>query len=137
MKKILAFALAIALAATAGAQHDDKEKKPLEQIRKYWFVLLKTGPDRSQDSATAARIQAGHLANIGRLYEEGKIKVAGPFAEPGDWKGIFIFDAATREEVEGLLKTDPAIASGRLGYEIRPWYTAPIGSFTPGKPKKE
>lgn len=115
---------------------NEKTSKPEEMIRQYWFVLLTKGSQRNQDSASAAGIQRRHLANIDRLYYEGKIKVAGPFGEKGDWQGIFIFDCTTREEVENLLKTDPAIAAGRLAYEIKSWYTAPIGSFVPGKPEK-
>lgn len=111
-----------------------EEKKPIEQIKKYWFVMLKTGPNRTQDSATAAAIQKAHIRNIDSLYYEGYIKVAGPFGEPGEWRGIFIFDAPSREFVERLLQTDQAISSGRLTYEIKPWYTAPMGSFVPGKP---
>lgn len=138
MKKFLLAASCVFLSMIAfGQQNENKDKKPIEQIRKYWFVLLVAGPNRTQDSATAARLQEGHIANIDRLYYEGKIKVAGPFGEKGDWKGIFIFDAETKEEVEKLLQTDPAIAAGRLAYQIKPWYTAPVGSFTPGKPKKE
>ncbi len=106
-------------------------------IRQYWFVLLLRGSNRSQDSATAAHIQEGHMANITRLYNEGKLKVAGPFGDDGDWRGLFIFDCAGKEEVISLLQTDPAIASGRLAYEVHPWYTAPTGSFTPGKPVTE
>ena len=138
MKKLLSLAFLLFITASVFAQQNEtKEKKPIEQIRKYWFVLLKAGANRTQDSATAAKLQEGHLANIDRLYYEGKIKVAGPFGEKGDWKGIFIFDAESREEVEKLLQTDPAIAAGRLAYEIKPWYTAPMGSFVPGKPKKD
>ncbi len=136
MKKLLLSFVMVVLASVLFAQQKE-EKKPIEQIRKYWFVMLKTGPDRTQDSATAVKLQQGHIANIDRLYYEGKIKVAGPFGEKGDWKGIFIFDVETKEEVETLLKTDPAIAAGRLAYDIKPWYTAPIGSFVPGKPKKD
>jgi len=109
--------------------------KPEEQIRKYWFVMLLKGPVRNQDSATAAKIQKGHLDNMDKMYYDGKLKVAGPFGDGKDWQGIFIFDCATKEEVEALLKTDPAIAAGRLVADIRPWYTAPTGSFVPGKPK--
>jgi len=76
------------------------------------------------------------MANINRLYYEGKLKVAGPFGDNGNWSGIFIFDCASKAEVEDLLKTDPAIISGRLAYDVRPWYTAPTGSFVPGKPEK-
>ncbi|MBA2499242.1 MAG: hypothetical protein H0V30_05900 [Chitinophagaceae bacterium] len=114
-----------------------QEKPAEEQIKRYWFVMLLRGENRTHDSLTAAKLQKGHMDNIGRLYYEGKIKVAGPFGDNGDWRGIFIFDAETREEVDSLLKTDPAIAAGRLKYDIRPWYTAPMGSFVPGKPKKE
>jgi len=108
--------------------------KPQNNIRQYWFVLLVKGNNRTQDSATAATIQAGHMANISKLYNDGKLKVAGPFGDDGNWRGIFIFDCATKEEVEQLLQTDPAVAAGRLAYEIHPWYTAPTGSFKEGKP---
>ena len=95
--------------------------KAANQIKQYWFVLLIAGNNRTQDSATAAKIQEGHMANISSLYYEGKLKVAGPFGDDGKWKGIFIFDCSTKEEVEKLLNTDPAIAAGRLAYEIHPW----------------
>ena len=120
--------------AEKGFSQVDAKKKPEEQIRRYWFVMLTKGSNRNHDSATAVKLQEGHIANINRLYNEGKIKVAGPFGDRGDWLGIFIFDAETRNEVDSLLKTDPAISAGRLNYDIRPWYTAPIGSIVPGKP---
>lgn len=118
------------------AQNQSKDAKPEERIRLYWFVMLTKGANRTQDSATAANIQKGHLANISRLYNLGKIKVAGPFGDDGNWRGLFIFDCETKEEVLQLLDTDPAIAAGRLAYELHPWYTAPTGSFVPGIPEK-
>jgi uncharacterized protein YciI len=118
------------------AQKGKTSNTPEPQIRQYWFVLLTKGANRSQDSATAAKLQTGHLENIRRLYGEGKIKVAGPFGEEGDWQGIFIFDCPTKEEVEKLLQSDPSIAAGRMVYQIKSWYTVPTGSFTPGKPKR-
>lgn len=132
-KQLFTFLLIMAFAQCAEAQ----DKPAVEQIKRYWFVMLTKGENRSHDSVTSANIQKGHLDNINRLYYEGKIKVAGPFGDKGDWLGLFIFDADTKEEVDSLLKTDPAIAAGRLNYDIRPWYTAPMGSFVPGKPKKE
>ena len=134
MNKIIYSAIFILVFGfTAGAQ----DKPATEQIKRYWFVMLMKGENRNHDSLTAANLQKGHMDNISRLYYDGKLKVAGPFGDNGDWRGIFIFDAETREEVDSLLKTDPAIAAGRLKYDIRPWYTAPMGSFVPGKPKKE
>ena len=134
MNKIIYSAIFILIFGfSAGAQ----DKPATEQIKRYWFVMLMRGENRNHDSLTAANLQKGHMDNISRLYYDGKLKVAGPFGDNGDWRGIFIFDAETREEVDSLLKTDPAIAAGRLKYDIRPWYTAPMGSFVPGKPKKD
>jgi len=133
MNKVVCLLLLIIIGAGAQAQVD-ANKKPEDQIRRYWFVMLMKGENRTHDSATAAKLQEGHLANINRLYNEGKIKVAGPFGGGGDWLGLFIFDCPTQKEVDSLLKTDPAIGAGRLKYDIKPWYTAPIGSFVPGKP---
>jgi|SRR5450432_1388337 uncharacterized protein len=113
------------------------KKRPEDNVRQYFFVMLTTGENRDHDSATSAKIQAGHMANINKLYYEGKLKVAGPFGDDGNWRGLFIFDCASKEEVETLLKTDPAIAAGRLAYEIHPWWTAEMGSFKPGIPKKK
>jgi uncharacterized protein YciI len=129
--------LIIALLLSTGAFSQEKKSSPTPNIRKYWFVMLTTGPNRTQDSATAAKLQAGHMANMDVMYYDGKLKVAGPFGDNGNWRGIFIFDCVTREEVIALLAKDPAIESGRLAYEIHPWYTEPSGSFTPGKPIKK
>jgi uncharacterized protein len=140
MKRSLFFSILLFVTTISFAQQ--KQEKLEDQIRQYWFVMLMKGPNRTQDSATAAKIQQGHMANINRLYYEGKLKVAGPFGDGGNWQGIFIFDASaegckTKEQMELLLKTDPAIANGRLVYELKPWYTASTGSFVPGSPEKK
>ena len=138
MKIIVASIIALlVISQTAIGQKDSITKKTEDQIRQYWFVMLIAGNNRTQDSASAAKIQEGHMANINKLYYDGKIKVAGPFGDDGKWRGIFIFDCQTKEEVEKLLKTDPAVSSGRLTYDIHPWWTSATGSFVPGIPKKE
>ena len=110
---LLAFFVSIFVVKAQDAEMD---------LKQYYFVILVKGTNRTQDSATVAKIQAGHLANITRLYEEGKIDLAGPFADDTDWRGIFIFNVESKEEVIALLKTDPAIAAGRLDFIIHPWY---------------
>jgi uncharacterized protein len=103
------------------------------QMKQYFMVFLKAGLNRSQDSATAAKIQEGHLNNISRLFEEKKMVLAGPFMDEGTYMGIFIFDVATVEEVTQLLLSDPAVKAGRLDYEIHPWYGP--GNISIGKKK--
>jgi uncharacterized protein len=87
--------------------------------------MLVKGPDRTQDSLTAERIQQGHLENIDRLFKAGKIDMAGPFADDSDWRGFFIFNVSSEAEVKKLLLSDPAIRSGRLDYVIHPWLSIP------------
>jgi len=134
MKKLFLFFLISCLTLPGFAQSKKKTTAQAPLIKQYWFVLLTKGKNRDQDSATIAKLQDGHINSINALYKAGKLKVAGPFADEGDWQGIFIFDCATKEEVIALLKKDPAIAAGRLDYEMHPWYTMPTGSFKPGKP---
>ena len=109
----------------------DTVTKPKYEMKQYYFVMLTKGPRRNEpmDTTLINKLQAGHMANISKLAEKGKIVVAGPFGDDGNWRGIFIFDAATKEEVEGYLKDDPAIAAGRLAYEIHPWWTAKNAVF--------
>src|SRR4030095_4143006 len=104
----------------------DKKPTPAEkqyEMKQYFFVMLSKGENRGHDSATAAKIQEGHMANMQKLADMGKLIVAGPFGDNGDWRGIFIMDCKTKEEVEQYVKTDPAIVSVRLKYEIHPWWT--------------
>ena len=91
-------------------------------MKHYVMAFLKRGPQRDQDSITAAEIQKGHMANINSLAEEGKLVVAGPFEDDGEIRGIFIFNVATLEEAQALTSTDPAVQSGRLIMELHPWY---------------
>lgn len=96
------------------------------EMKQYYFVMLTKGEKRNEISDTALinDLQSRHLANIDSLAQEGKILVAGPFGDDGNWRGIFIFDADTQEEVEAYLNTDPMIKAGWLGYEVHPWWTA-------------
>ncbi len=103
--------------------HYKKRETYIGDLKQYFFVMLTKGANQEQDAATAAEIQAGHLANIQRLSDEGVLKLAGPFLEDTDWRGVFVFNCVTKEAVETYLQTDPAIQSGRLTYTILPWAT--------------
>ncbi len=94
-----------------------------ENLKAYFFVLLKAGPHRNQDSITIAKIQKGHLENINQMASSGKLNIAGPLLDDGDLKGIYIFDSDSEDEVKAMMNSDPAIIAGRLIYEIHPWMT--------------
>ncbi len=122
MKKVF-FVISFLFAGSLVAQTTSEPKKEWD-MKQYYMVFLIKGPNRSQDSATAATIQKGHMDNMERLHNEKKLMVAGPFLDDQNMRGIFIFDVATEKEVIDLLNTDPAIIAGRLIYEIHPWMTA-------------
>jgi len=91
-------------------------------MKRYWLVLLKKGPNRNQDSISAEKIQAAHMANINRLAKEGKLIMAGPIGIEDDLRGIFIMNCADSAEVENFVKTDSAVITGRLIMKYYPWW---------------
>jgi len=91
-------------------------------MKKYVLAFLKRGPNQDQDSATVSNLQRAHLDNIGKLADEGKLVLAGPFLDGGDLRGIYIFNVESIEEAKKLTETDPAIIAGRLEMELHPWY---------------
>jgi uncharacterized protein YciI len=88
----------------------------------YTLVMLKTGPVKISDKKIVDSLFAGHLKNIGRLADEGKLVVAGPLGKNDKYRGIFILTATTIEDANVLLETDPAIREKLLEPEIFRWY---------------
>lgn len=136
MKKISLIVVLIALSTFAFSQKKATETQKTKYdaalakklgaddygMKKYVMAFLKAGPNRGQDSATAANLQAAHMANIQRMANEGSLVVAGPFLDGGDIKGIYIFNVESVEKAKALTETDPAIKAGRLIMELHPWY---------------
>jgi uncharacterized protein YciI len=92
-------------------------------MKGYMLVILKTGPNTTTDTQFINRSFRGHLDNINRLAEEGKLVVAGPLGRNDKtYRGIFILNASTPEEAKQLLQTDPAVTEGLLEAEIYNWY---------------
>lgn len=91
-------------------------------MKTYVVALLKAGPNRDRSAEDAQKLQRAHMDNINRLATEGKLVIAGPFADNGPLRGIYVFDVATVAEAEALTRTDPAIRAGSLVMELHPWY---------------
>ncbi|MBX3242202.1 MAG: hypothetical protein KIT80_14525 [Chitinophagaceae bacterium] len=103
-------------------------------MKGYLLVVLKTGPNKTTDKDLISESFRGHLANINRLVDEGKLIVAGPFGKnDNQYRGIFILNnVKTAEEAKELLQTDPAIANGLLEIEIYNWYgSAALPEYLP------
>jgi uncharacterized protein YciI len=93
-------------------------------MKMYVLCILKTGPrDAAVQGDERQEIFAGHFANIGRLADEGKLAVAGPFGKNDkSYRGLYIFNVATIEEAEKLVMLDPAVKAGVFVPELTPWY---------------
>lgn len=88
----------------------------------YVFGLLVRGPNwTAAVTEETKRLQEGHMANINRLAEAGKLVLAGPFINGGERRGVFIFKVDTLEEARALTETDPAVKAGRLKIELHRW----------------
>jgi uncharacterized protein YciI len=140
MRCVLALSLALVFGAAAAQAQDAAYDAALAQklkaddigMKKYVMAFLKRGPNRAKDAEEAKKIQAGHMANISRMAQSGKLVVAGPFLDNGDLRGIYIFNVESVAEAEELTKTDPAIQAGTLVMELHPWYgSAAMQEVTP------
>lgn len=100
-------------------------------MKNYVFAILKTGPAKVEDKEERNRLFRGHMENINRLVENGKLVVAGPFGKNDkNYRGLFILNAATVEEAKTLVYSDPAVKAGMFEVELIPWYgSAALGEY--------
>lgn len=91
-------------------------------MKKFVMAFLKAGNVKIDDPEKRAEIQKGHMQNIVRLADEGKLILAGPFIDNKEIRGIFLFDVETIEEARELTESDPAIQAGTLSMELYNWY---------------
>ncbi len=125
MRKICILAVLICVAAAGFAQCGGDAattaKKADATSRLYFVFLNRPANAPSYSNEKLQEIQDGHMANIRRLGADGKLKMAGPFMDDTTVRGIFVFKASSKQEVEELLETDPAVKAGRLKGDVHPW----------------
>lgn len=114
-------------AQTETSQYDSLLAKSLGAddygMKSYVLAILKTGPKVIDDKAIRDSLFRGHMENISRLAEMGKLIVAGPFGKNDKaFRGIFILNVKSIEEAKELTNTDPAIKEGIFEVDLLPWY---------------
>src|SRR5260221_9149134 len=122
-------ALLLALLAASTLACHTTSSQPAKKA--YTFVFLVTGPKAKEKTPEENQsIMAGHLANIGRLADEGKLLIAGPFDKPvpdARLRGIFILDAPDIETARAWTRTDPGVQAGVFAVELAHFWTdAPL-----------
>lgn len=92
-------------------------------MKMYVMVILKTGTNNEQDKAKRDTLFAGHMRNIRRMADIGKLVVAGPLsANEETYRGIFILDVKTFEEAASLLESDPTVTEKIFEPLYFKWY---------------
>lgn len=119
------------IAATYGFVQEPVPQLPQDppkfDLDQYQFGMLERGAKWTPETTPETqKIQDGHMANIKRMAEMGKLVAAGPMVGNGDLRGIFIFKASSLKEAESLAAQDPAIQAGRLRLRLMNWW-APKG----------
>jgi len=124
MKTMLSAILLATMACTAQAQvqkppaYDAELAKSLggndNGMRKYVFVVLRTGPNKVPAGQERTEMFAGHMANIQRLANDRKLAYAGPLDGVDGARGIFIFAVESIDEAKALVATDPVIIKGEM-----------------------
>jgi len=97
----------------------------------YVLAFLVTGPKNASKSQEEKQtIMAGHMANIGRLADEGKLLIAGPFGKPvpdGSLRGLFVLDTPDLATAREWVATDPGVQSEVFDVELTRFHTpAPL-----------
>jgi predicted enzyme related to lactoylglutathione lyase/uncharacterized protein YciI len=82
----------------------------IAQAEDQYFVAIGEVDHAKADDPANKEAWTGHIANMARLYEQGKLVMAGPW-ENGEG-GMILLKAASMEEAEALLHADPALSSG-------------------------
>ncbi|MEX1137961.1 MAG: YciI family protein [Bacteroidota bacterium] len=91
----------------------------LAQSGPFLFVFLNNNPHKTElPKAKVDSLMAGHLANITRLANEGKLLAAGPFHGGG---GVFVLGTNSTDSARTWLSTDPGIRASRWIIELMPY----------------
>ena len=102
----------------------DEETQDTIIMQKYFIAFLKKGPNRSQPEEEANKLQAAHMAHLGKMYELGYADISGPFDDESNISGITIYNVPTLKMADSLANADPMVKAGRLVIEMHPWWAA-------------
>jgi uncharacterized protein YciI len=132
LKSILSLFCLLALVATALAQSPAPQQQKAEsqppkfELEAYQFGLLRRGsswtPTTDANKAELEKLQAGHMANIQRMAKLGQLIAAGPMADDGELRGVFIFRTASLAAAKALAADDPMIKAERLKLDLYLWW---------------
>jgi len=86
------------------------------------FGLLRRPPDAPDfPPEKLEEIQKGHMANIEAMAASGDLAIAGPLADEGTLRGVFVFRGTDQKHLRQIAAPDAAIQAGRLVLDLYAW----------------
>ncbi|HLP00266.1 MAG TPA: YciI family protein [Fimbriimonas sp.] len=105
-------------------QNSFKKAPKFLDIEPVWFGLLETPPNAPKYSKEkSAEIQAGHMANLTKMWNAGVLAIAGPFGNGDHRRGVVIFWSKDEKQIRKAVAEDAAVKAGRLKLNLMQWYT--------------
>jgi uncharacterized protein YciI len=113
------------------------------QLAQHTLCIVKRGKNWSE--ARAGSGDDGLLKLFPSLKSQarsGELAISGPFLDTGDKLGVLLFFSTNRAEIQAGLEKEPAVARGRVEFELHPQFLGagtfkdPKVSNTPPKPGK-
>lgn len=116
----------VALAEDASPSPSSKPHAATPTEFDSFIVVLLVRPPNPPEIAKIEldRLQEAHLANINRLFDEGKLLKAGPFEDYSgrNVRGMFILTTDSVEKARAWVAADSLIKLGRLVPEYLKWH---------------
>jgi hypothetical protein len=101
---------------------DEYMREMLPTTKNYCLVIFKTGPRLKEPGAD--KIIWEHGRRNFALRAEGLLAIVCPVRDGSEVGGVGIFNASV-EEVDRLMRDDPAVKEGVLLYELHPCRSFP------------
>lgn len=81
-----------------------------------WFVKIESG---IVDKATFDQHVPAHKAYVQSLIAKGHRARSGYWAQRGG--GMLLFEAASLDEAQAIVKSDPLVKNGCVNYQVYEW----------------
>lgn len=99
----------------SGAISDAEMQTLLGGAPKRFAFALRPGPKFGQETLP---LQWEHARNMFTLLRAGRLRSVTALLDGSDLLGVGVLDAASKDEVEALLREDPAVRGERLRFEV-------------------
>jgi uncharacterized protein YciI len=122
MKHFFLYVILLTLFGKAFSQ-DSTKSDPAYEMTTYVMGFLVKGPTWTQDKTPeSAKLQQSHMLHIFSLIDSNKAKIAGPFLDNQEVRGIIIFNTDSIELARTWESVDPAVQAGRLSMQFTKWF---------------